>query len=145
MKALSQWFEEYGESHQNKTNRILHKICVPVIFFSLVGMLLQIPVNLGPVKLGEAVLAVLLALYIRFGLRPFFVMVAQLFVCYLVLYAMGQVFSRPLYILIVLFVLAWIGQFWGHHVEGKKPSFFKDLQYLLIGPLWVVKDLFKLT
>ena len=35
-----------------------------------------------------------------------------------------------------LFVLAWIGQFYGHKIEGKKPSFFKDLQFLLIGPVW---------
>ena len=35
-----------------------------------------------------------------------------------------------------IFVVAWIGQFYGHKVEGKKPSFFKDLQFLLIGPVW---------
>jgi uncharacterized membrane protein YGL010W len=35
-----------------------------------------------------------------------------------------------------VFILAWIGQFYGHKVEGKKPSFFKDLQFLLIGPVW---------
>ncbi len=48
-----------------------------------------------------------------------------------------------LYASLIIFVLAWIGQFWGHKVEGKKPSFIKDLQFLLIGPLWVVKKLSK--
>ena len=43
-----------------------------------------------------------------------------------------------------IFVLAWIGQFYGHKVEGKKPSFFKDLQFLLIGPLWTIKTILKL-
>lgn len=45
--------------------------------------------------------------------------------------------SHLLAINLTLFILAWIGQFYGHHVEGKKPSFFQDLQFLLIGPLWV--------
>jgi uncharacterized membrane protein YGL010W len=39
---------------------------------------------------------------------------------------------------VVIFVVAWIGQFVGHAVEGKRPSFFKDLQFLLIGPLWLL-------
>ena len=38
----------------------------------------------------------------------------------------------------IVFALAWIGQFVGHHIEGKKPSVIKDLQFLLIGPIWVV-------
>ena len=34
-------------------------------------------------------------------------------------------------------MIAWIGQFIGHKIEGAKPSFFEDLQFLLIGPAWV--------
>jgi uncharacterized membrane protein YGL010W len=37
-----------------------------------------------------------------------------------------------------VFVLAWIGQFVGHKIEGRRPSFFTDLQYLLIGPAWLM-------
>ena len=44
----------------------------------------------------------------------------------------------------VIFVLAWIGQFVGHKLEGKKPSFFQDIQFLLIGPAWVAVTLFGL-
>jgi uncharacterized membrane protein YGL010W len=40
-----------------------------------------------------------------------------------------------------IFVVAWIGQFYGHKVEGMKPSFIKDLQFLLIGPLWVIEKI----
>ena len=44
-----------------------------------------------------------------------------------------------------VFVLAWIAQFVGHSklYEGKKPSFFTDLKYLLIGPAWVLAKLFR--
>jgi uncharacterized membrane protein YGL010W len=46
------------------------------------------------------------------------------------------------YFSLTLFILAWIGQFYGHKIEGKKPSFFKDIQFLLIGPAWVFKKMF---
>jgi uncharacterized membrane protein YGL010W len=44
---------------------------------------------------------------------------------------------------LVVFVLAWIGQFVGHRIEGKKPSFFEDLRFLLIGPLFVLGFLYR--
>jgi uncharacterized membrane protein YGL010W len=43
---------------------------------------------------------------------------------------------------ISVFIIAWTGQFYGHKIEGKKPSFLKDLQFLLIGPAWVIENLF---
>jgi uncharacterized membrane protein YGL010W len=42
-----------------------------------------------------------------------------------------------------VFVIAWIGQFVGHKIEGKKPSFFDDLRFLLIGPLFVLGFLYR--
>ena len=44
---------------------------------------------------------------------------------------------------LTIFVVAWIGQFYGHQVEGKKPSFLKDLQFLLIGPAWLMHLIYK--
>jgi uncharacterized membrane protein YGL010W len=43
---------------------------------------------------------------------------------------------------LVVFTLGWIGQFIGHYVEGRRPSFFRDLRFLLIGPLWVLAKLY---
>ena len=58
----------------------------------------------------------------------------------------GQSHSKEILIACaVVFVLAWIGQFVGHKIEGKKPSFFEDLQFLLIGPGWCLNDLFKIS
>jgi uncharacterized membrane protein YGL010W len=62
------------------------------------------------------------------------------FLCFTLIYF----WSQSEYFLasnIVIFVLAWIGQFVGHKIEGQKPSFLEDVQFLLIGPLWVVKGL----
>ncbi|NUN05470.1 MAG: DUF962 domain-containing protein [Bdellovibrio sp.] len=142
MKTLEQWFAEYGESHQNRTNQAIHKVCVPLIFFSVVGFLLLIPYSLGPIRAGELIIALALGWYLTLGPKAFVLMFAQLLVCYAAFYAMGHV-AYQLIPLLVIFVLAWIGQFVGHQIEGKKPSFFKDLQFLLIGPLWVLKGLLK--
>jgi uncharacterized membrane protein YGL010W len=50
----------------------------------------------------------------------------------------------PLWITsIIIFALAWVGQFYGHAVEGKKPSFLKDVQFLMIGPAWVLAFLYR--
>lgn len=136
MKTLEQWFTEYSESHQNPLNRKIHKICVPAIFFSIVGLLVQIPINLGPLRLGELVIAIALGWYMTLGRKAFLMMLGQVIASYVLLYFVGHLMN-PTVFLIILFVLAWIGQFYGHKVEGKKPSFFKDLQFLLIGPLWV--------
>ena len=40
-------------------------------------------------------------------------------------------------------MLAWIGQFIGHKIEGEKPSFFEDLQFLLIGPAWLLGAIYQ--
>ncbi|HEY1079164.1 MAG TPA: Mpo1-like protein [Bdellovibrio sp.] len=142
MKTLDQWFAEYGESHQNRTNQIIHKVCVPLIFFSVVGFLLLIPYSLGPIRVGELVIALALGWYLTLGPKAFVLMLVQLVVCYAAFYAIGQM-TYQLIPLLVIFVLAWVGQFIGHKIEGKKPSFFKDLQFLLVGPLWVLKGLLK--
>jgi uncharacterized membrane protein YGL010W len=44
---------------------------------------------------------------------------------------------------IIVFVVAWIGQFYGHKIEGKKPSFLKDIQFLMIGPAWLMSFIYK--
>ena len=115
---------------------------MPLIFFSVVGFLLLIPYSLGPIRVGELVIALALGWYLTLGPKAFVLMLVQLVVCYAAFYAIGQM-TYQLIPLLVIFVLAWIGQFIGHKIEGKKPSFFKDLQFLLVGPLWVLKGLLK--
>lgn len=142
MKTLEQWFDEYGQSHRNPRNRALHKVCVPAIQWSLLGLLWA--VKLGPINLAWLVFAGALVFYARLSARAFAFMAVES----LVMLALAAAVERagwPLVPLCVaVFVIAWIGQFIGHHIEGKKPSFFQDLQFLLIGPLWVAKDLIPL-
>ena len=124
---MNQWFDEYSESHQNKTNKAIHWVCVPTILFSIIGILAHFSALL------TALLLILsFVFYARLDLVLAVAMAALLVVMAWLIYTLpvGVGFY------IGLFVLAWIGQFYGHKVEAKKPSFFKDLQFLLIGPVW---------
>ena len=139
MKNLQQWLDEYGADHQNKTNQKVHLVCVPLIFLSVVAFLYMLPFEFAGVRVGDMLLPMALFWYVFLGYKAFFIMLAQ------VVSAVGLTISAVLYLqtqgacilIATLFFLAWIGQFWGHQQEGRKPSFFKDLQDLLIGPLWV--------
>ena len=149
MKTINQWLSEYGESHQDETNKFIHWICVPTIFFCIVGLLygIKLPAQVNPsLQLNVAmIIIILLCIYyavlsrtIWFGMLLFGIL------CLFLSYLAETYLPIPLWLTsILLFVLAWIGQFYGHKVEGKKPSFLKDIQFLLIGPMWLMSFIYK--
>lgn len=149
MRSATAWLDEYGASHRNPRNKLLHWICVPVIVVSVIGLLWALPVplafaeaspwlNWGTITLAAG-LIYYFALSPRLGIGMIPVLLA---VAVCVRWLDG--FATPLWLLcLALFVIAWIGQFIGHVYEGKRPSFFKDVQFLLIGPLWLVAHLYK--
>ncbi|WP_442266944.1 DUF962 domain-containing protein [Tenacibaculum sp. ZS6-P6] len=151
MKTAQQWFEEYAISHQNKTNQLIHYICVPAIFFSVMGLLMTIPktilkntLNLYNPLIENWAFIIGIFLSVFFYLRLGFWYFIKMLIFMLLAIAGNNWInnhSNLLIISIITFVIAWIGQFYGHKVEGKKPSFIKDLQFLLIGPLWVIEKL----
>jgi uncharacterized membrane protein YGL010W len=128
--------DKYSESHLNHTNEIIHFICVPAIVFSLLGMLWAAHPY---VAIGLTLLSLMyyFTLSVPFAIGMIFMSGAML----AVLYALPQSVILPLSI--AIFVVAWIGQFIGHKIEGKKPSFFDDLRFLLIGPLFVLGFLYR--
>ena len=126
----------YAESHRNPVNELIHFVCIPAIVFSLLGILWAI----HPV-VALLVVAAALVYYVKLS-RPFALGMAAMAAVMLGLLNMlpdGTVLVTS----IGVFVLAWIGQFIGHHIEGKKPSFFDDLRFLLIGPLFVLSFLYR--
>lgn len=139
MKSLSQYIEEYGESHQHPTNRLIHKICVPAIFFSMLGIYKAFPVpGNWPLWLDWSTIAVVLC-FIYYALFKNVRVLLALAVMIVPMMIILELLRPRFFILsVVIFVVAWIGQFIGHKIEGKKPSFFKDLFFLLIGPIWTV-------
>mgnify|MGYP001627109491 CR=1 FL=1 len=131
MRTIDTLLARYGDSHRNPVNEWVHIVCVPLIVFSLLGLLWSVH---AAVALAGSVAA--LAYYAKLS-RPFALgMLAMLALMLIALAAMQPIVILPLSL--VLFVLAWIGQFIGHQIEGKKPSFLDDLRFLLIGPLFVL-------
>ena len=143
MLNIDSLLAEYNESHLNKTNILIHKICVPLIFFSIVGLI----IFLGDfIKFNALVYCVMLLALLYYYLlsKKYFLMILPFFFVSLV----GNLYLLQINLLLevslVIFIVSWIFQFVGHKIEGKKPSFLKDLQFLLIGPLWTLKTLFNL-
>jgi uncharacterized membrane protein YGL010W len=138
------WLAAYGESHRNPANERLHFVCVPLIVLSLLGLLATLPVPVAAAQIAPwvdwSVLAALAAAAYYFTLSVPLGAGSLLVLGVLLTGARGlAVLPWPVWLSsAAIFVLAWIGQFVGHAIEGRRPSFFKDLQFLLIGPLWLL-------
>ena len=155
MKSIEQLIEEYGESHQNSTNKAIHWICVPLIMLSLLALISMIPFPIHDITLfsinGEKVFLnwtiIFLLFAVIFYLRlSISIAVGMLFIAIGMIASINwiELFDPTIWRLsLSIFVMAWIGQFIGHKIECKKPSFFEDLQFLLIGPAWLLSFIYK--
>ena len=140
-QSINDLLDEYAQSHQNKTNKIIHYFCVPIIFWSITAMLWVI--KIPSVENLAIVMTVLISIYyVSKDLKIAIQMIVFSILCLLLNSLLESQGLPLLMIAVVLFVIAWVFQFIGHNIEGKKPSFLKDLQFLLIGPAWIVKQLF---
>ncbi len=148
MRTIEKLFAEYAESHQNAVNKNIHWVCVPLIVFSIIGLLysIKIPVIISNHHLNIAFIIAVFAMFyyvslsvsLAVGLLAF--VLASLAICHYI-EVMGII---PLWLIsLIIFAGAWVGQFFGHRIEGKKPSFLKDIQFLLIGPAWLLGFLYK--
>jgi len=150
MRTAEQWLDDYGDSHHNRINKALHWICVPVIAWCVLGLLWSLPfpdsIRAPHPALNWASIAVLAALiYYSLLSIPLTLGAIPLLVAFLwSIDWLDRSSAVPLWsICLFAFVVAWIGQFIGHAIEGKRPSFFKDVQFLMIGPLWLLADVYR--
>jgi len=138
--------DEYGSSHQNRTNKLIHWIAVPAIFWTIVALLWEIPIpaafsEIPYLNWATIALSMTVIYYAMLSWTLAIGMVLFTFACFGLInaYVAAPVFALPLWqFSIAVFVIAWIFQFIGHKIEGKKPSFFKDVQFLMIGPAWLM-------
>jgi uncharacterized membrane protein YGL010W len=147
MKPIQALLSEYGESHQNETNKLIHWICVPAIFFSIVGLLypIKLPFVFYGHQLNVAFIALTIVLVYYFLWSKTLAVGMFLFamLCLLICHWVEQIGIIKLWLFsIIVFAVAWVGQFYGHKVEGKKPSFLKDIQFLIVGPAWLMSFLY---
>ena len=133
------WFNEYSESHQNPLNKAIHFVAVPSIYGSVIGMLWSLP---GYIWLALAILAAHI-FYFRLSLS---IATGMLLVTGLIWWGIEYLDQSGWVIWqlsLLVFVVMWILQFIGHALEGKRPSFFRDIQFLLVGPAWVLGFIYR--
>ena len=153
MRKIDLLLNEYGESHQDVTNKTIHWICVPLIFLSVVGLIASIPSQAVQSVLGwgnpyanwaGVALVLVLLYYVTLSIPLTIGMALFGLLCLFVIQLIVRVNIAPLWMVsLAIFFVAWVGQFYGHKVEGKKPSFLKDIQFLLIGPAWLMHFIYK--
>lgn len=149
MRDIHQWLRDYAPSHTDPVNERLHWVCVPLIVLSLVGLLWAVPApawltGLFPLAnwatlflLASLVYYLMISRALALGMVPALAMVVAV-----VWWLDGL--APPLWLICaIIFVVAWIGQFIGHAVEGKRPSFLGDVQFLMIGPLWLLAAVYR--
>ena len=133
-RKIDQLLAHYGSSHTHPANELIHFVAIPLIMLSLCGLMFA----LHPWA-AYAFIAASMVYYVRLSGAFFICMLVWSLVILGLVYAMG---AMVLPLSIAIFVGAWIIQFVGHKIEGKKPSFLEDIQYLWVGPLFVLSKLF---
>jgi uncharacterized membrane protein YGL010W len=154
-RPIDKYFAKYAESHQDDTNKTIHWICVPLIVFSLLGLIWAIPFPHlaflgqynGFVNWASFLIAFVIYYYYRLSPILSYAMLLVLFVFCAAITGLENLEQSgwiPMWqVCIAIFTLAWVGQFIGHKIEGEKPSFIDDLKFLLIGPLWLMHFIFR--
>ena len=147
MRTAEEWFSSYSKDHQNPTNRSIHWVCVPAILWAVIAALWTLPVpgTVLPGLWSWLAMTAALIFYMRLS-RTLGLVMLELFGLLGVLTNALYWTLGPMHLLalaVAVFVLAWVGQFIGHVFEGRRPSFFTDLSYLMIGPAWLVSKLMR--
>lgn len=134
MRDIRSLFADYASHHQTKGNKLFHRIGIPLIVLTMIGMLAHVPVY-GPLTAGILLIVAGEFVYFRLEWR---LALAMLIVCSAMYFA-GLWMS--VWLNLALFVLGWIFQFVGHSVyEKKAPAFLTNVTHLLVGPLWILND-----
>ena len=147
-RPIDDWFASYSRDHRDPVNQAIHVVAVPAILWSVVALLWCIPIHASWFRSGMwAGLAMFAAwtfynrLSRRIGYGMFVVFFTMGCLCRLVTLRAG--IDVLLWSAVAVFVVAWIAQFVGHRIEGRKPSFLTDIVYLLIGPIWVLAKFYR--
>jgi len=134
--VLKEHFADYGAFHATPGNKACHSVGIPLIFFAVVALLGHVPLLRAfgfTVTLAEPVILAVTLYYVRLDAA----LGAMMLIVSAVLATAGRLV--PVSVAIALFVLGWVLQFVGHYVyEKKSPAFFRNVNHLLVGPLWIL-------
>lgn len=138
MQDIEALFADYAAYHQTAGNKTFHRLGIPMIMLSLIGMLTLVPLfTAGTVRCDAAMLLIAAAAAYYFVIE--WRLAVAMIAISIAFYFIGA--AIPFIINAALFVLGWIFQFIGHKVyEHRNPAFFRNFVHLLIGPLWILND-----
>jgi uncharacterized membrane protein YGL010W len=135
MPDIQALFADYASYHRTKGNKAFHRLGIPLIMLSSIGMLVRVHVT-GRIDAAMILIALAEVYYLLAEWRLAIAMLAVSVAFYFIGAAI------PLWLNVALFVLGWIFQFIGHSVyEHRNPAFFRNFTHLLVGPLWILNDL----
>lgn len=144
MRNLEQQITQYAAYHRDRRNIATHFIGVPMIVYSVV--LAMVPWTIFGVNV--ALIAIMLAA-VYYLLLDVALGTAMLIFLFFFCYLSAVYFNARLGntgaimgLAVLLFVVGWIIQFIGHKYEGMKPAFTDDIIGLVIGPLFIMTELF---
>jgi uncharacterized membrane protein YGL010W len=155
LRPVEVYFNRLNASHQNPTNRLLHFICIPLMLFGILGIAWAIPFPyikfIGGYNgfFNWASFLIAFSVYYTLKLSPN-LSYTMLLVLFVLSYGVSKLAEWQLtgglpliWVGTILFAIAWLGQFIGGQIEGKKESFADDKQLVLITPIWVLHFLAK--
>lgn len=149
-KSADQWFAEHSLVHTNDSRDFIHWICVPLLFLSVLGLLWSIPVPAGIAagmpgfRWSLAAIAVALMYYVRISMPLAAGLLVFILLCHFVLHQIALRSPWPVWqVCIALFVIGWIGELVGRVIERRIPSLARDLEFILIGPAWLLSKLYR--
>jgi uncharacterized membrane protein YGL010W len=139
MQDIRAAFADYASFHQTKGNKWFHRLGIPLIMLTALGMLARVRLaEVGRFRLDTA--AVLIAVAVIYYLTLEWRLGIAMLIVSIAFYFVGA--WLPMWLNVSLFILGWIFQFIGHSVyEHKQPAFVRNAVHLLIGPLWILNDL----
>ena len=155
-------YQFYKLYHQNKVNKLIHIICIPLIVWSLSVLLNSIVFNFGITLFNVQTnfnisfsLNIYLSFIILFFYWIFYMLIdyqsyQQMFLflsfIWLSSYYFFISFDSPYYYAIIVNVFSWIMQFIGHGIfEGKRPALMDSIhQAFLMAPLFTYYELLEL-
>ena len=135
MRAVEALFARYGGYHRHPVNKAIHWVCVPLIVWSVLGILWSLSPIVAWIAIGAA-----LAFYAWLSVP---IAVGMAAVSAAMVYALSWLGDRALVVSGVVFVAAWIGQFIGHAIERSCPSFTEDVRSFLVAPAWLLGSVYR--
>jgi uncharacterized membrane protein YGL010W len=134
-RTVDRLFEQYGAYHRDPTNKAIHWVCVPLIVWSVLGLVW----SLSPLAAYTAIAAAL----VFYGWLSLRLAAGMLLVLLLMLWPLTLLGSSALLVCAAVFVAAWIGQFIGHVFEGRRPAFLEDVRSFLLAPAWLLAFVYR--